>query len=87
MWVLALLLILISSLLFVFNQSISTYLSGFIKVNKMTTLIKAVATVLFGLALAINIVHWKTESAVVLTATLFGPFMFFAIFNKPKANK
>ena len=87
MWVLALLLILISSLLFVFNQSISAYLSGFIKVNKMTISIKAVATVLFGLALAINILHWKIESAVVLTATLFGPFMFFAILNKPKANK
>lgn len=87
MWVIALLFLLISSLLFVFNHSISKRLNAFINVNKMTSLIKMLATVFFCFALAINIAYWKIESAFILTFTFFGPFMFFAILNKPKANQ
>jgi hypothetical protein len=86
MWVIALLFLLISSLLFVFNHSISKHLNVFFKVNNTTTLIKMLASAFFCFALAINIAYWKIESAFILTFTFFGPFMFFAILNKSKAS-
>lgn len=89
MWFIPLLMLLASSVLFVFIKPLSMRLSeNFSNISNFNSerVLKTVASLLFLIALAVNISVWKAESAVILTMTLFGPFMFFAIFKKTETK-
>lgn len=85
MWVIPIILLVFSSILFIYAKPISLTANqrfGIHASRPTQFIIEALGCLLFLSALLINIIIWKTESAFILTLTLFGPCIFFAIINR-----
>jgi len=85
MWIVPVLLLVISSFLFIYAKPISVAVNQRFDIHSSKSIqifFEVLGCLLFLSALLFNIIIWKTESAFILTLTLFGPCIFFAIIHK-----